>query len=336
MNFANVPFVSCLIVMYNEEDYIERCLVSLLDQDYPRERYEVIVVDGGSTDKSVEIVQGYIDSEVQVRVVNNPEKLLAAGWNKGIREAKGSVVIRPDAHSYVGRDFITKSVNTLDEINDAVCVGGRLISVHKSGLIPEAIAAVLSSRFGVGNSRFRVSDKAGYVDTVAYGAYRKEIFDRVGYFNTNLKRNQDLEMHSRIKDIGGKFYFNPDIKSYYYTRDTIKGFTKQAFGNGYWNIITLKWARRALSLRHLIPLFFLLSVLLNMFLSFFWACGMYILGFEMAIYFLLNSIAALKIGIEKGWHLVVPSILLSFVLHVSYGLGSLVAILSLPFYKEVY
>jgi cellulose synthase/poly-beta-1,6-N-acetylglucosamine synthase-like glycosyltransferase len=322
--------------MYNEEDYIERCLVSLLDQDYPRDRYEIIVVDGGSTDKSVEIVQDYIDRAVQVRVVNNREKILAAGWNKGIREAKGSIVIRPDAHSYVSRDFITKSVSTLNEVDDAVCVGGRLNSVHKDGLIPEAIAAVLSSRFGVGNSRFRVSEKAGYVDTVAYGAYRKEIFDRVGYFNTSLKRNQDLEMHSRIKDVGGKFYFNPDIKSYYYTRDTIRGFTKQAFGNGYWNIITLKWAKRALSLRHVIPLFFLLSVLFNISVSFFWVSGTYILGLEMAIYFLLNSISALKTGMKKGWHLVVPSILLSFVLHISYGLGSLVAILSLPFYKEVY
>lgn len=329
----NIPFVSCIIVMYNEEHYVEDCLLSLLAQDYPQERYEIIVVDGGSNDRSRDIVEKHMDGTGKIRLIDNPERILAAGWNKGIKEARGSIVVRPDAHSYVSNDFITKSVRTLNAIHDAVCVGGRLISVHRGGVMSEAIASVLSSRFGVGNSCFRVSNKPGYVDTVAYGAYRKEIFGSAGLFNEKLQRNQDLEMHSRIRALGGRFYFNPEIKSYYYTRATLKGFVKQALGNGYWNIITLRWSKTALSLRHLVPCVFVLTLLSNAVLSCYFGFAAYLLAIEVSLYFFLSFFSSLRIGRNRGWFLVAPTFALFFVLHISYGIGSLAGMVGFPFYE---
>lgn len=325
---SNYEFISVIIVMRNEENYIEKCLLSILNQDYPKDKYEVIVVDGESTDKSVDIVSKYVD-EFNVKIINNPKRNLASGWNLGIKNAKGNIVIRPDAHSTIEPDFIKKNIETLAEKTDAVCVGGKINSICNGSFIAKSISSVLSSPFGVGNSQFRIGNKAQYVDTVAYGAYRKYIFDKCGYFNEHLDRNQDLEMHSRIKESGGKFYFNPDIKSNYYTRNTFKGFVTQAYRNGKWNIITLNWQKNALSIRHLIPLIFVLSMLLNIVMSFIVNKWKYILLAEVVSYILAMIIGAIKIGINNGITYALISPLLFLSLHVSYGIGSMVGIISL-------
>ena len=324
----NYEFISVIIVMRNEEDYIEKCLLSILNQDYPKEKYEVIVVDGESTDKSVEIVSKYID-EFDIKIINNPKKNLAAGWNIGMKSARGNIVIRPDAHSTIEQDFLKKNIETLADKQDAVCVGGKINSICNGSFMAKAISSVLSSPFGVGNSQFRIGNKSQYVDTVAYGAYKKNIFEKCGYFNEYLDRNQDLEMHSRIKQSGGKFYFNPEIKSNYYTRNTFKGFVTQAYRNGKWNIITLHWQKNALSVRHLIPLMFVLSILFNIILSFIINKWKYILLLEVILYILAMTIGAIKIGLKDGiiYALIAPFLFLS--LHVSYGIGSIVGIISL-------
>jgi cellulose synthase/poly-beta-1,6-N-acetylglucosamine synthase-like glycosyltransferase len=327
------PFVSIIVVMRNEEEYIEECLKSLIQQDYPKEKYEIIVVDGESTDESVNIVKNYMDKYANIRLVNNSKRILASGWNIGIKLAKGDIVIRPDAHSYVSKDFIRKNVETLKCVEDAVCVGGRLYNISKGGFISKAISNVLSSPFGVGNSRFRVSEKAGYVDTIAYGAYRKNVFHKVGYFNESLRRNQDLELHSRIKEYGGKFYLNPEIKCYYYTRQDFKGLINQAFNNGLWNILTLKFQRKALSVRHLVPLIFILALLFNIILSFISYIGQYLLILQLLSYIISGSIYAVKICKKEGGKYFIISLVLFFALHVSYGLGSLFGIIKFISYN---
>jgi glycosyltransferase involved in cell wall biosynthesis len=182
------PFVTAMIVARNEEKYIEKCFKSLLQQSYPADNYEVLIIDGLSDDNTIAIaketerkyafkhVNGR-DKEikVQVRYFDNPQKLLAAGWNMGIREAKGDYVVRIDAHGYADQNFILKSIETIQEVNDAVCVGG---SMKTEALTPrgQLIAGVLSSPFGVGNSKFRYSQRPQYVHTVAFGLYKKEIF----------------------------------------------------------------------------------------------------------------------------------------------------------------
>jgi glycosyltransferase involved in cell wall biosynthesis len=207
------PFVTAMIVARNEEKYIEKCFRSLLEQNYPPDRYEVLIIDGLSDDETLAIAKDtenkyafreYANGDkfkVQVRYLHNPKKILAAGWNLGIKNAVGEYVIRIDAHGFADHDFISQSVKVIGEISDAVCVGGKMRSkaITSHG---EIIANVLSSPFGVGNSKFRVSNTAGYSDTVAFGLYKKEIFERVGYFDETLKRNQDNDMHARIRSAG--------------------------------------------------------------------------------------------------------------------------------------
>lgn len=325
----NNNFISLIIVMRNEEKYIENCLLSILNQDYPKDKFEIIVVDGESTDKSLSIVEKYVKKNNNIKIISNSKKNLASGWNLGIKEAKGNIVIRPDAHSTIEKDFLLKSIETLNNKNDAICVGGRISSICSDGYIAKSISKVLSSPFGVGNSYFRVGNKEQYVDTVAYGAYRKEIFQKVGYFNEYLNRNQDLEMHSRIKKAGGKFYFNPEIKSNYFTRNTIRGFIKQAFGNGMWNMITLNWQKEALSIRHLIPLIFVITLILNLIISSFVYSWKLILYFEVILYigFILAGTINIAQKSEEKKILLIP--ILFLFLHLSYGIGSIVGILKL-------
>jgi glycosyltransferase involved in cell wall biosynthesis len=330
----NYPFVTAMIVVRNEERYIGKCFQSFLEQNYPKDRYEVLIIDGCSTDHTMDIVRKTYEqfgNGVQVRYLENPKLLLASGWNLGIKSAKGDYVCRIDAHGYADQDFIRNSVETILAVPDAVCVGGSMKTQAISAK-GQLIANVLSSPFGVGNSKFRYSQKAEYVDTVAFGLYRKEIFEQVGYFDETLRRNQDNDMHRRIREAGGKFYLNPAISSVYYSRDSIKGMMRQGYLNGYWNIITFRKDPASLSVRHLVPLAFVCGILGCIILGIFWhlfwwiLCGVVLLHLLSGVYFAFRKTRRfLDI-------LVMPFLFLG--LHISYGTGSFLSILRLPFHNK--
>lgn len=321
------PFVSALLVTRNEQAYIKKSLMSLIDQTYPKECYEIIIVDGESTDDTLkivdELIKNYRTEVFDIRVINNPKHILATGWNLGIKDAKGDYVVRIDAHGEAASDFIEKNVQTILSVFDAVCVGGRLNTMSLGG-DSDIVSKVLSSPFGVGNSSFRISDKAGYADTAVYGLYRKTIFEKVGFFNENYIRNQDIELHSRIRAEGGKFYFNPEINCVYYSRNTIKKMIEQAFGNGKWNMVLLKNQNSALRLRHLVPFVFVLyviaSIILGFFYKFFWFLGVGVL--------ILHLIIGLYAAMKKTDKLteIIKMPLLFLLLHTSYGVGYLTGI----------
>ena len=319
------PFVTAILVTYNEEKYVKASLLSLINQSYPADWYEIIVVDGMSTDSTLSVVNELVTeySIENVRILKNEKKILASGWNIGIKEAKGEYVVRIDAHATVKKDFIERNVQTLLRIPEAVCVGGKLVtkSLDDSN---EIVSKVLSSPFGVGNSSFRVSDEEGFVDTAVYGMYRKSIFKKVGLFNEKLVRNQDIELHSRIKKSGGKFYFNPQIKSIYFARNTISKMAKQAIGNGKWNMILLKNHSSALSFRHLVPFIFVCFIITTslggIFCKWIWKIEIS----TIVLYLILGFIAALKKTKKISELLLMPMIF--FVLHMSYGIGYLVGV----------
>ena len=329
------PFITAVIVVRNEEKYIEKCFRSLLEQSYPLDRYEILIIDGLSDDNTLAIAKETEEkyswrelangdkSKVQVRYLQNQKKILASGWNLGIQEAKGDYVTRIDAHGYADKDFILKSAETILNIGDAVCVGGsiRTESISKTGKV---IAYVLSSPFGVGNSKFRYSQKAQYVDSVAFGLYKKSIFNEVGYFDETLWRNQDNDLHRRIRERGEKFYLNPEIKSTYFARETVKSMMKQGYQNGKWNIIAFRIGKKSLSLRHLVPLGFVLGIIgcgvLGFFNPIFWHLflAVLILHLVLGVMFSLKKTNDLAYVIQMPW--------LFMLLHLSYGIGSLLSI----------
>lgn len=327
-------FVSVIIPLRNEEKYIAECIESVIAQTYPKENLEVLLIDGQSEDDTRKIIEKYSNKHTYIKVLDNPEKIVPTALNIGIKASKGDVIVRMDAHSYYDKNYIFKCVETLKNV-DAYNVGGPITTLPgENTLKAKAIALATSHPFGVGNSKFRTSNKAQYVDTVTFGAFRREIFDKVGLFNENLPRNQDIEFNSRIRKFGGRIFLNPEIRSYYYNQSTLKGLWKQNFKNGMWNIFTHAISRNPLSVRHYIPFIFVASLIVSIILASIHSVGIFLFFLIAASYLLANIFFTLKIGIKHGLS-VVPFLPVIFgVLHFSYGVGSVFGILRLKKWKK--
>ena len=325
--------VSVVMPVYNEEKYIEACVESLLLQDYPKDRMEWIFVDGCSKDRTVSLLEQYrARYPGLIRVLENPDKTVPYAMNIGIRASHGKYIVRLDAHADYEADYISRCVSYLDR-TDADNVGG-VAQTKANGFMGRAIAKMLSSRFGVGNSGFRTNAPSGYVDTVPFGAFRREVFSKYGGYDERLVRNQDNEMNFRIRKNGGKVYLANDIRFSYYCRDSVRGISNMAFKNGMWNVITMKLCPGAMGLRHFIPLLFVLSVIGLGLLGFVHPVFPMLLGAELLLYFTLDAVFSGRLagGAKEFFAL----LMLFPVFHVTYGAGSMLGIFkcfSKPFRK---
>lgn len=319
----DAPFVSVIVPVYNEERYIDECVRSMLAQDYPREAMEWFFVDGESGDRTVEILEGYREKYPDlINIINNKNRTVPYAMNLGIRAARGEFIIRLDAHAVYAEDYFSACVRVLQRTG-ADNVGGA-IETRARTPIGKTIAKMLSSKFGVGNSGFRTGAADGYVDTVPFGAFRREIFDRIGLYDERLTRNQDSELNYRIIHNGGRIYLSNEIKLAYYCRDSVKGIAKMAFQNGKWNIITSKLCPGSMRLRHFVPCFFVLSLILLPLAGLLWKGFYWLLAAEAAAYIALDVLFSAKLADGLGEFLKLCG--LFFVFHIAYGTGSLVGI----------
>lgn len=322
--------VSIVMPIYNESKYIRGCIESLLEQDYPKNKMEWIFVDGNSIDDTVSIIKEYhIKYPDLIRVLYNPNKIVPYAMNIGISNSKGKYIIRLDAHADYAKDYISKCVYYLDN-TDADNVGG-VAETKARGFVGGCIAKMLSSRFGVGNSEFRTNGRSGYVDTVPFGAFRREVFSKYGGFDERLVRNQDNEMNYRIRKNGGKIYLSEDIHLSYYCRDSIKGIIDMAMKNGMWNVITMKLCPGAMGIRHFIPMIFVLSIISLGLLGFISYWFWFILLIEMILYTLLDFLSSAQQANKMKERLLLFILFPMF--HISYGIGSMKGVLKL-FSKE--
>lgn len=313
--------VSVVMPVYNEEKYIEKCVDSLLLQDYPKEKMEWIFVDGESKDKTVEILNGYREKYPELIVVlSNPDKIVPYAMNIGIAASKGKYIVRLDAHADYAADYISKCIHYL-ETTDAENVGG-VAETKANGFMGNAIAKMLSSKFGVGNSQFRTGGDSGYVDTVPFGAFKREVFSKYGGYDERLVRNQDNEMNFRIRKNGGKIYLANDIRLSYYCRDSVKGISSMAVKNGMWNVITMRLCPGSMGLRHFIPLAFVLSLPTLSLLGLLHPIFLLALGAELSLYLLLDAVfSARQASSVKEFF----ALLILFpIFHVTYGVGSMI------------
>jgi len=321
----NLPFVSVVIPCRNEEKFIGGCLDSVIANDYPKNRIEVLVVDGMSEDGTRDTLGKYTRKYPFIGLLDNLKKNTPCALNIGIKNAQGDVIMRMDVHTTYEKNYISKCVKYLNEY-DADNVGGRMLTLPRNDtFVGKAIVHSLSSRFGVGNSVFRTGAKGHKsVDTVFGGCYKRDVFTKIGLFNEDLSRTQDMEFNLRLKRAGGKILSFPDIISCYYAYSDFKSFCKNNFVNGAWAIYPFKFtANMPVSWRHLVPLAFVSSLMGTAALSVFSQIFLWFFTFILGLYFLVNVYFAGKIARKERSFRVLPVMLLIFAtLHISYGLGS--------------
>lgn len=258
--------LSVVIPCRNERQHIESCVRSILSQERPPGGMEVIVVDGLSDDGTREILESMAKKHPELRVVDNPHRLTPCAMNTGIREARGRYLAILGAHCNYANDYLRICVDLLDEHPEAECVGGPITSAGKS-IFGQAVAAAMSHPVGIGNARHRHPNFEGYAEGACYPVFRKEIFEKIGFYDEMLVRNQDDELNYRLAKQGGKVFLSPRARSTYFVRETVSSLFRQYFEYGYWRVAVIRKHRMPASFRHLVPPLFVIGLVASLTLA---------------------------------------------------------------------
>ncbi|MEZ4369876.1 MAG: glycosyltransferase family 2 protein [Polyangiaceae bacterium] len=311
----DLPLVTIGIPCLNEERFIEKCVADALAQDYPADRIEVVVADGGSSDRTREILDELSAREPRLRWVDNPERIQAAAMNEIIRSAKGDVLVRLDAHCEYAANYVSKCIEALQETG-AMNAGGSQ-RARADNWFQRALCAAMESRLGVGGASYKDASKSGFVDTVFCGAFRREVFEQVGMYDPRAITNEDAELNQRILEAGGKIYLSAEIEAYYYPRDSFRSLSKQYFKYGTGRARTLlkrgRFPRISPALPFLMTMGGAVLLLTRPHKPSTW--------FAFGAYAALTGLEAVRVGRKVGpW--AVPVVWGIFpTLHVSHGLG---------------
>ena len=317
-----MPFVTVVLPVRNEADFIAESLGAVLGQDYPRDRMEILVADGMSDDGTREAVLAAAATDPRLRLVDNPARVVAPGLNRAVKESVGEIVVRVDGHCVIARDYVRRCVAHL-QAGEADGVGGSVETVG-SGPVAGAIARAMSSRFGVGDSAFRtLRNQTRLVDTVPFPAYTRAIMRRAGEFDEELVRNQDDEYNTRVRRAGGKILLAADVHSTYHSRPTLRSLWRQYFQYGYWKVRVMQKHPTQMRLRHFAPAGFVAALATAALAALVWAPAAAVLLAVIAIYG-AAGLAASVVAARPGGIGQAPLILLCFwILHFGYGLGFL-------------
>ena len=327
--------VSFCVIAYNEEKAIYSLFKDIVGQDYPHDKMEVVLVDAMSTDQTKQLMMDFSKKEhgfKRVVVLNNEKKIQAAGWNVAIKEARGDIILRIDAHTMIPSDFVTKNVQCILS-GENVSGGRRPNVVEDETPWKHTLLLAESSMFGSSIAPYRKGNHKTYVKSVFHGAYRKEVFEKAGLFNENLGRTEDNEMHYRIRKAGYKICFNPDIISYQNIRNSWLGMLRQKYGNGHWIGLTLGICPRCFSIHHFVPLLFILALIITGFLALIgYKCLFFLLCVLYVAIDLLMSLFAIRKQRKYIYYFLLPIIFLS--LHIAYGVGTLFGIIEMPLWLK--
>ena len=325
------PLVTVIMPIRNEATFIKRSLDSVLAQDYSPERMEIIIVDGVSEDGTREIIRQTLDranvltcQRVNVQLLDNPSRIVPAALNTGLQHAHGDVIIRVDGHCEISPDYVRRCVEVLQQTG-ADNVGG-LQRAMGQGWVGQVIVLATGSPFGVGNARFRYSEKPGWVDTVYLGAYRRGLFDRVGGFDEELVRNQDDEFNYRLLKAGGKIWLDPSVRSVYYSRASLKSLWRQYFQYGFWKVRVMQKHPRQMRPRQFVPPIFVAALLGSALLAPFTRLRGLPLALVAGSYILADLAASVWTARKGGWQYLPLLPIVFATLHLSWGLGFLIGL----------
>jgi succinoglycan biosynthesis protein ExoA len=337
-------FVTVIIPIRNEEDSIHRSLDTVLAQEYPPRRMEILIADGMSNDKTREIIESLTLDHSNVKLLDNPGRIVPTGLNAALQQAKGEIIIRVDGHTIIAPDYVSQCVQTLER-TQADNVGGRMNATGKN-TFGKAVALATSTPFGVGGGRFHYSDQEEWVDTVYMGAWPRKVFEKIGLFDEELVRDQDDEFNYRLRAAGGRILLNPDIKSEYTVRSTPRSLWRQYFQYGFWKVRVLQKHPRQMRTRQFVPPLFVLSLIISILIAiipflfspspvsgppssvFSLPSPVFYLPLLLlaAAYLIATLSASVNTASKKGWRFLPLLPMVFAILHVSYGLGFLVGL----------
>jgi len=318
-------FVSVVIPVLNEAKIIETCLNSVIAQDYPKDQMEIMVIDGMSTDSTRDIIQKTIERDDRFILLDNPKKNVPCALNIGIKRAKGDIIVRMDSHTVYPPNYVSLLVGKLIEL-DAANVGGVIITTPADNSSMRLSIAICSSHpFGVGPSLFKIgATDIVETDTVPFGCFRKSIFEKVGYFDEDMLRNEDEELNGRITRAGGKIYLIPEMKMTYYPRDNYQKMARMYYQYGLWKPLVNKKVGNAVSYRQFVPPLFVVGLIGGLVLGCIFPVLFWIYVPVLILYFFIT----LLVGIESAVRHSKPALCLTipftfFCIHLSYGFGYL-------------
>ncbi|MEZ4368703.1 MAG: glycosyltransferase family 2 protein [Kofleriaceae bacterium] len=310
-----LPTVSIVMPAFNEEAYIEACIRSVQAQDYPRDKLEILVADGRSTDRTRALLDELAAADPRIRTIDNPDRLQAPGLNRLVVESTGDVIVRMDVHCEYAPSYVRRCVEALERTG-ADNVGGAQRARAKTHF-QRALCAALDSPLGVGGARYRSATAEGFVDTVFLGAFRRRVFETVGLWDPGAITNEDAELNQRILAAGGKVYLSPQIEVHYYPRASLRALAQQYFRYGRGRARTVLKHRELPTVRPLIP-FALVTGAAAMVLT---PPAWPLVPPAVAGYLLATGVEAIRVGRRAGLA-AIPTVWTIFpVLHAAHGAG---------------
>jgi len=330
------PFVTIIIPCFNEEKFIASVIENILTQDYPRERLEVFIIDGMSTDRTREIIEEYHHHQPHILLLSNEKRFVPFALNSGIRKAQGDVIIRMDAHAMYPENYVSALVKHLYQL-EADNVGGTWITnPANDSAIANSIAVATSSVFGVGNAHYRLGVKEiRKVDTVPFGCFKRSLFDRIGMFDEELLRNQDDEFNARIIQNGGSIYLIPEVAINYFARPNVSSIVKMFFQYSAFKPLVNTKLKRPATLRQFVPLLFVLYLLFGWFIMFISQFFLFFYLGGIGFYIIINLFFSIRNAVKKKKaYLCFYLPWIFFLQHLSYGIGYLKGIITFVILKK--
>ncbi len=324
------PTASIIVPCYNEQATIRLLLEAIYVQTYPRQEIEVLISDGQSSDGTRQVIQAYQDEypDLSIRVLDNPQQSIPSALNIAIRAAKGEYIIRMDAHSKPYPDYVERCIRALESGKGDNVGGVWEIQPGGTGWLAGSIAVAAAHPLGVGDAHYRVGGEAKAVDTVPFGSYRRSYAMQVGMYDESLLTNEDYEFNTRIRSAGGTVWFDPSIRSIYYSRGNILALANQYFRYGYWKGKMLRRYPGTLRWRQLLPPLFAASLFVFSVVGLFIPVFRWILLFEVGIYLLVLMAVGLSLALKKAdLSLIIGFPLAVATMHVSWGCALLWSII---------
>jgi len=325
--------VSIIIPCYNEQRTIKPLLDGLLGQSFPAENMEVVIADGGSNDGTQAAIAEWqaAHPELQVVLIEEHTHSIPAALNSAIKASRGEFIVRLDAHSKPQHEYVARSVAALKSGLGQNVGGVWDIQPGSENWIGRSIAAAAGHPIGVGDARYRFTDQAGSVDTVPFGAFRRDMIDRIGFYDETLLANEDYEFNARVRESGGKVWLDPQIRSAYFARSNLSALARQYWRYGYWKLQMLRRYPQTLRWRQALPPLFVVGLVVLLLASPFLWLARWVLAGILGLYTLVLLLAGIQLAIRNKDTAQVAGVPLAIAtMHLCWGTGFLWSLLSPP------